>query len=58
MKTQLFITRGKNDLKPGVRQYYTLEPKAIRNERKFNNNNSETFRIFGWDFTPMKGAAK
>lgn len=55
---QTYMAETEKKLKPGERQYFTLEPKATREERKFNSNNAETFRIFGWDPTPLKGVLK
>lgn len=33
----------------GVRIYQKLPPKWQRDRDKFDKNNAETFRIFGWD---------
>lgn len=55
---QTYTAETEKKLKPGERQYFTLEPKAIREERIFNSNNAETFRIFGWDPTPIRGLSK
>ena len=55
---QTYMAETAKRLKPGERQYFTLEPKATREERIFNSNNAETFRIFGWDPTPLKGVLK
>lgn len=36
-------------LAAGVRQYFTLEPKAIREERRFNKWVDDAFKVFGFD---------
>lgn len=38
-----------NELFNGVMQYFVLPPKKQRDREKFDRNNAETFRIFGFD---------
>ena len=56
LQTYMEETAGK--LKPGERQYFTLEPKATREKRKFDKHVSACFSVFGWDPTPLKGVMK
>ena len=55
---QQYVAEANNELKPGERQYFELEPKAVREERAFNKHVDLGFKVFGWDSTPMKGVTK
>lgn len=55
---QTYMAETAVKLKPGERKYFTLEPKATREERAFEKHVAKGFAVFGWDPTPMKGGAK